>query len=64
MIWDASADALVFTAGGITMGTGSKLVIPVKSSGSTTAGDIWLDTDMRLHFYTSLGEYYSLSSAA
>lgn len=58
MIWDASANALVLTAGGITMGTGSKLVIPVKASGSTTSGDFWLDTtDNYIHFYTAASEY-------
>lgn len=54
MVWDASANALIFTAGGITMGTGSKFVLPVKASGSATNGDIWVDTtDYTLHFYAN-----------
>src|SRR3990167_1153310 len=52
MIWDASANALVLTAGGITMGVTSTLILPVKASGSAVAGDVWLDTtDNKLHFY-------------
>ena len=58
MIWDASANALVFTAGGITMGVASKLVLPVKASGSTTQGDIWYDTtDNNIHYYSGAVEY-------
>ena len=58
MLWDASSDALVFTAGGITMGTTSKMVLPVKASGSTTEGDIWVDTtDNKIHYYMASTEY-------
>lgn len=58
MIWDASANALVLTAAGITMGVASKLVLPVKASGSATSGDFWLDTtDYLLHFYANGNEY-------
>ena len=57
MTWDASADALVFVAAGITMGVASTMILPVKASGSTTTGDIWLDTtDDKLHFYDGSGE--------
>ena len=57
MTWDASANALVFVAGGITMGVASTLVIPVKVSGSVVAGDLWLDTtDNKLHFYNGSAE--------
>lgn len=42
----------------ITMGTASKLVIPVKASGSTTNGDTWVDTtDNLIHYYTNGHEY-------
>ena len=38
----------------ITMGTASKLVLPVKATGSSTQGDIWYDTsDNYIHFYTT-----------
>ena len=57
MVWDASANALVFVAGGITMGTGSTLILPVRASGTTTKGDIWYDTtDDYIHFYDNLAE--------
>ena len=57
MIWDASANALVFVAGGITMGVASVMILPVKVAGSATAGDIWLDTnDNKLHFYNGSAE--------
>lgn len=64
MIWDASANALVFVAGGITMGVASQLVIPVKASGSTTVGDVWLDTtDTKIHYYATGGEYICTSNS-
>ncbi|HEY4712372.1 MAG TPA: hypothetical protein VIH69_06865 [Dehalococcoidia bacterium] len=58
LLWDESDDALEFSAGAnLTMSTTSKLVIPVKASGSTTAGDLWLDTtDSKLHFYNGSAE--------
>jgi len=58
MLWDQSADALVIAgAAKITMGVATTLVIPVKASGSTVAGDLWLDTtDSKLHFYNGSGE--------
>ncbi len=65
MIWDASANALVFTAGGITMGTGSKMVLPYKASGSSTAGDVWVDSDDGgIHWYATGIEYKVTFSAA
>jgi len=63
MIWDASANALVFTAGGITMGTTSKLVLPVKASGSTTRGDFWLDTTLGTMNFYDLVEYKITATA-
>ncbi len=64
MLWDASANALVFVAGGITMGTGSTMILPRKAAGSTTAGDIWIDSDdNKIHYY-STAEYYTTVSAA
>lgn len=58
MLWDESADALVFAgASKITMGTSATLIIPVKASGSSVAGDLWLDTtDNKLHFYNGTAE--------
>ncbi len=53
MVWDAGSNVLVFTAAGITMGTASTFILPVKASGSTTTGDIWYDTsDAYIHFYS------------
>lgn len=58
MLWDESADSLIFSGASIlAMGTSAKLVIPVKVSGSTTTGDLWLDTtDNKLHFYSGTAE--------
>jgi hypothetical protein len=48
---------LATSGAGISMSTTCKLVIPVKASGSTTAGDLWLDTtDNKLHFYNGSAE--------
>ena len=48
---------LATSGAGISMSTTSKLVIPVKASGSTTTGDVWLDTtDNKLHFYDGSAE--------
>lgn len=66
MLWDASANALVFTAGGITMGTASILILPVKAVGAPAGsnGELWLDTtDYYLHFYGNSIEY-KLSTCA
>ena len=56
--WDQSADDLLLVgASGIKMSVTSTLVIPVKASGSATAGDLWLDTtDNKLHFYNGSSE--------
>lgn len=58
MLWDESADSLLLVgASKIVMGTSSTFILPVKASGSTTAGDIWLDTtDNKLHFYNGSAE--------
>jgi hypothetical protein len=57
MTWDVSARALVFVAAGITMGTTSVFILPVKAAGTATTGDIWLDTtDNKLHFYDGSSE--------
>jgi len=48
---------LATSGAGISMSTTCKLVIPVKASGSTTTGDVWLDTtDNKLHFYNGSAE--------
>ncbi len=57
MTWDVSARALVFVAAGITMGTTSVFILPVKAAGTATTGDIWLDTtDNKIHFYDGSSE--------
>ena len=50
---------LTLAAGvGLAMSTTGKLVIPVKASGSTTSGDVWLDTtDYMVHYYANGNEY-------
>ncbi len=52
MLWDASANALKFTAGSLQMGTGSGFLLPVKASGESIKGYVWLDTtDNYIHYY-------------
>ena len=50
VLWDASADALIFT--------GASLRLPVKATGSANNGNLWLDTDdYYLHFYANGAEW-------
>ena len=65
MTWDASANALVFVAGGITMGVTSTLILPVKATGAATSGNFWLDSDDGgIHWYATGIEYKATFSAA
>jgi len=61
VLWDASANNIVFTGStGISLGTSSALILPVKAVGSVagTAGDMWLDTtDGYIHYYYGGVEY-------
>ena len=47
----------VFSAGGISLGTTSTLILPVKATGAATKGNLWYDTDDNyIHFYGNAAE--------